>query len=83
MTLKIYTFSGTDEDKWLEDIMNKGQSSERIFLHGMLTYDYFSIIKTVRSKSGNWSHGTNWKTVDFPFAFVVFGKTDIVPWDED
>jgi hypothetical protein len=48
---KIYTISGTDADKWLAKVKQSGQGNERVYLHGMLTYDYFAFVRTMRSKN--------------------------------
>jgi len=81
-TLKLYTLAGSGSDSWLQGIEDGNESSERKFLHELFTYDYFSIIKAVRTEQGDWCNDSNWKQVKFPLAFVVFGETDVVPWEE-
>jgi hypothetical protein len=48
--------------------------NRRLYFHGMLTYDYFSVLKTVRDKDGNWLDPMDWTEVRFPLALVVFGE---------
>ncbi len=83
MSLKLYTLSGTEADTWLQDIAQGKGSSRRILLHGLFTFDYFSIIKAIRTQEGVWSTDSGWKNVEYPMAFVVFGETDVIPWEED
>lgn len=46
----------------------------------MFTFDYFSIVKTLRDPDGTWHEGpADWTQVQFPLAFVVFGE---VPMEE-
>jgi len=82
-TLKLYTLTGSEADSWLQDIEDGNESSERKFLHGLFTYDYFSIIKAVRTEQGDWCLDSDWRQVKYPLAFVVFGETNAVPWEED
>jgi hypothetical protein len=82
-TLKIYTLSGSDADKWLADLRQGNQDFTRKFLHGMFTYDYFSIVKTVRRTDGTWLKPDKWTKVEFPLAFVVFGESETAPWEEE
>jgi len=82
-TLKIYTLSGSDADKWLAEVKKQGQGSERRFLHGMFTYDYYSIVKSIRTRDGNWLKPDQWTQVEFPLAFVVFGAAQSAPWEEE
>lgn len=81
-TLKIYTLEGTKADSWLADAMQNGVGNARILVHGMFTYDYFSILKTVRTPDGQWTHPSGWEEVKFPLALVVFGKAQTPPWEE-
>jgi hypothetical protein len=86
-TLKLYTLSGTDSDTWLEGIMNGKSSSQRILLHGLFTFDYFSIIRALESKDSkdpkDWYTGNDWIEIKYPLAFIVFGETETIPWEED
>lgn len=81
-TLKIYTLDGTKMDSWLADAMQNGIGNNRILLHGMLTYDYFSILKAVRTMDGQWTRPSEWEVVKFPLALVVFGQAQTPPWKE-
>jgi hypothetical protein len=82
-SLKLYTLTGSDADKWLASIKANGESTTRTFLLGMFTYDYFQVLKTVRSADGDWLQPSDWTPVSFPLAFVVFGQTATVPWAEE
>lgn len=81
-TLKIYTLDGTKIDTWLTNVMKNGTGNDRVLLHGMFTYDYFSILKAVRTTDGQWTHPSEWKEVKFPLALVVFGQPQTPPWEE-
>ena len=55
----------------------------RVFLHGMLTYDYFAFVKALRNRqTGKWARPTNWTRISFPMAFVVFGESEKGPGGE-
>jgi len=71
-TLKLYTLDGTAGDA----VLAAAQPPEQATLHGLLTYDYFSIIKTLRTADGAWTNPTDWTTVKFPLALVVFGEVE-------
>ncbi len=74
-TLKLYTYEGTPEDKLLQDISERNGPQRRLYFHGMFTYDYFSIVKVLRDRDGNWHNVSSWTEVPFPLAFVIFGET--------
>ena len=82
-TLKLYTLTGSEADSWLQGLMDGNRSSQRVLLLGLFTYDYFSIVRAVRTKDGVWPQDQNWNRVDFPLAFVVFGQTEEIPWEEE
>lgn len=82
-TLKIYTLEGSEADSWLAQVKDSGMGDQRTYLHGMLTYDYFSIVRAVRTRDGTWLKPTDWMPVKFPLAFVVFGMPNEAPWSED
>ena len=81
-TLKIYTIDGSDADKWLSRVKENGQGDDRVYLHGMLTYDYFAFVRTVRTRGGEWIDPSEWTRVRFPLAFLVFGMPDGAPWED-
>ena len=49
VTLKLYTLKPSKSDNGSR-VRTEGVSDERIFLHGMLAYDYFSIVKALRDQ---------------------------------
>jgi len=73
---KLYTYAGTPEDATIEQIgsANNEAPEETLQFHGMLTIDYFWVLKTVRTQAGTWRVVANWTRVPFPLAMVVFGK---------
>lgn len=81
-TLKLYTLDGTTIDSWLGDAMQNGVGNGRIVLHGLFTYDYFSILKTVRTTDGQWIHPSEWESIKFPLALVLFGQAQTPPWND-
>lgn len=74
--LKLYSYDGTPEDTTIAQIgtQNNEEPDASLQLHGMLTIDYFSVLKTVRTQAGNWRAVSIWTPVRFPLAMVVFGK---------
>jgi hypothetical protein len=80
-TLKLYTLAGSSADAWLAGVKQSGLGLDRKLLHGIFTYDYKSIVKTLRP-AATWLKPINWTSVKFPIAFVVFGDTQTVPWEE-
>jgi hypothetical protein len=72
-SLKIYGMEGTPGGTLLEGLKTQ-PDDQRIFLHGLLTYDYFSIIRAARPQGGTWFKIPNWKPVPFPLALVIFGE---------
>jgi hypothetical protein len=82
-TLKLYTYDTTPEDKILADMRAGLQVTRRLYFHGMLTYDYFSIIKALRAPDRvTWLDQRDWTAVRFPLAFVVFGETSVEESEE-
>jgi hypothetical protein len=82
-TLKLYTLTSSEADDWIKGILDDStQSNDRILLHGMITYDYYSIIQTLKDTDGQWKEPEEWEQIEYPIAFVVFGQTETIPWDE-
>jgi hypothetical protein len=82
VTLKIYTLAGSGIDKWLAD-QQANPSTERVFIHGLFTYDYFAIQRTLHPLNQSWSQPSDWIQIRFPLAFVAYGQTDAAPWNEE
>ena len=55
---------------------NNEAPDETLQFHGMLTIDYFSVLKTIRTANGTWRVVANWTPVPFPLAMVIYGKGD-------
>ena len=74
--LKLYTYDGTHEDAAIAAIgtLKDEEPEESMPLHGLLTVDYFSILKTVRNSAGTWLQLPTWTKVNFPLAFIVYGR---------
>lgn len=74
--LKLYSYDGTPEDATIAQIGNSNneEPGETLELHGLLSVDYFSVLKTVRTQAGTWRAVSSWTPVEFPLAMVVFGK---------
>jgi hypothetical protein len=79
--LKIYTYAGTPEDAAVAALLASADENESLemSLHGLLTYDYFTIAQTLQEDDG--SGGFRWKSamkdyveVSHPLALVVFGQ---------
>jgi len=83
-TLKLYTLAPSERDEWLVQVKNAGMGTNRIFLHGMFTYDYFSIVKTIRKdRNAPLEEFTDWRDIEFPIAFVVMGESKVGLRDAD
>jgi len=80
--LKVYTYKGTPEDDSIAALKDNPDetASIELQLHGLLTYDYFTIVQTLQKKEGGqfvWlpvSELEDYKEVPSPLALVVFGK---------
>ena len=82
-TLKIYTLSSSSIDSWLGSPAGSGNAgAAQKLVHGLFTYDYFSMLKTVHPKQQNWLTSGEWTSVKFPLAFVAFGEAETAPWGE-
>lgn len=82
-TLKIYTLSPSAEDTWLAQLTPNANGGPRVLLHGLFTYDYFAIQRVLHPKGQDWQKPMDWVPVQFPLAFVVFGRADSAPWGDD
>lgn len=83
-TLKIYTLAPSERDTWLSQLTTRGSNNDaRVLLHGLFTYDYFSVQKTLHPIGGDWQQPLDWTPVRYPLAFVVFGQAESAPWGED
>jgi hypothetical protein len=87
-SLKIYTLAGTKADDWLAGLMPPPGTApkinkDHILIHGVLTYDYFAMIRELHDQGApTWKHPATWTDIPFPLAFIVYGQTQTVPWDE-
>jgi hypothetical protein len=81
-TLKIYTIDGSKADDWLASVKANGLGDDRVYLHGMFSYDYFAFVRTARTREGQWINPTEWTKVKFPLALLVFGMPDGAPWED-
>jgi len=76
-TLKIYTYPGTPEDDLLDRQRTETEDTHLgTYFHGMMTFDYFAIVRTVRNRDGTWKTVDDWTEVPFPMALVVFGTKE-------
>jgi hypothetical protein len=82
-TLKIYTLAPSEADQWLAKVMTQGTGNKRKLVHGLFTYDYFSILKVIRKADGSFKKPQAWTEVSFPVALVLLGETKTVPWTEE
>jgi hypothetical protein len=72
--IKIYTYRGTPEDGAVAEISQGIEPHRKPRLHGLLTYDYFTIVRVVQDKNRNWlDEIEDWREVYHPLALVVFG----------
>lgn len=82
-SLKIYGIENTPGGTLLGGLKTQ-ETERRIFLHGLLTYDYFAIVRAARQQDGTWLKIPKWKPVPFPLAMVIFGEvTESEPDGDD
>ena len=83
VTLKLYAVEGTPVNDWLARL-KKGQElmDDPRLIHGILTYDYFSMVRTIGEKNGELAKPADWTEIPFPLAFVILGPTSVIPWDD-
>lgn len=82
-TLKIYTLAGSEIDQWLTKQQNNPSPDERVFIHGLFTYDYFVIQRTLHPLNSAWLQPADWVQVRFPLALVAYGQTNSAPWGDE
>jgi len=83
-TLKLYTYPHTRADEVVATFAASDEQQHGGVMHGMLTFDYFSILKVLRDRDRNWLPASDWTRVPFPLALVAFGpKTDEDPDEHD
>ena len=76
------------EPTWTRGSLACGRATdtERHAVHGISAYDYFSILKAVTKFDGTFLSAASlksWKRIDFPLAFVAYGDTETIPWEEE
>lgn len=84
-TMKVYTLAGTEADQILAGAVS-GLSKSRLLVHGMITYDYFNILRAVRNPDKSWLSDSKlraWTAVEFPVSLVLFGKSPEPPASDD
>jgi hypothetical protein len=77
--LKLYTIAGSDIDLWLAAAASNPNLAVGANLHGVITYDYFAMIKLLHPRGQEWQKPPDWIPVPFPFAFVAFGEAADAP----
>lgn len=84
--LKVYTYATTPVNERIAALMQEpdDDASIELKLHGMLTYDYFTIIRSLQrwsesAQDWEWLPRTDlqaWQEVPNPLSLVVFGIVD-------
>lgn len=77
--LKVYTYKGTSEDDRRVHLISDEDPTASIEfrLHGLITYDYVTIVRALQDDDRNWLGATalqDYKEVRDPLALVVFGE---------
>src|SRR5439155_9795672 len=81
LTLKMYAIAGTAADDWFARVKQGVHNlDDPRLVHGILSYDYFSILRAIGQDGAGLAKPNDWKEVRFPAAFVIFGPTTVVPW---
>jgi len=82
-SLKIYTLDQTSADGYLADLQTRNVDGHTYF-HGLLSYDYFAIVRAALGSDGALRKITQWKKIPFPLALLVFGEvSDLAPDEND
>jgi hypothetical protein len=76
--LKLYTFKGTPVDDAVAGLLANPDENAQLELsvHGVLTYDYFTIAQAVQDENFQWlpaSELKEYKAIRAPLSLVVFG----------
>ena len=77
--LKVYTYKGTAEDDSIAALIADPDSSAQLELplHGLFTYDYFTIVQALQDDQSQWLPPTelrDYKEVRYPLALIIFGR---------
>lgn len=80
LTLKLYAIEGSAANDWLARVKaGKPQLNDPRLVHGIFTYDFFSIVRAIGDSGGVLGKPDQWREVRFPLAFVLLGGTETVP----
>jgi hypothetical protein len=80
LTLKFYAVEGSAADDWLDRLKaGHPQLDDPRLVHGILTYDFFAMVRAIGDSGGTLGRPTEWTEVKFPLALVVLGGTETVP----
>jgi hypothetical protein len=76
--LKVYAYKGTAVGDSIAALLaNPDDLAElRLSVHGLFTYDYFTIAQTIQDDARQWLPADSlkvWKPVPKPLAFVIYG----------
>jgi len=83
ITLKLYAVAGTPTDEWFGRVKNgQQQLTDPQLVHGVLTYDYFAMVRAIGETNGALNKPSAWTEIRFPLALVILGATDTVPWEQ-
>jgi hypothetical protein len=85
-TLKVYAYPGSPADVILGSVAGGAELPEHLHIHGMLTYDFFSIMKAVQGSAPPFpwlASIPTWKRVPFPLALVAFGDIPVEEPNDD
>jgi hypothetical protein len=80
LTLKLLRRRGTPTADWFARLKKGGEHlDDRRLVHGVLTYDFFSMIRA-RRREGRTRHAGGVDGGSFPAGAVVLGPTQVVSW---
>jgi hypothetical protein len=80
----VRTAAREPRSTWLRQQLDPGES--RVLVHGMITYDYFNVLRAVRTPDHKWKSDAElrrWTPVDHPISLVLFGKSPESPAGDD
>lgn len=73
----LYTLAESDLDSWLAQALTQGGigNSTKV-IHDVTTYNWQSIMDTLKDQSGNLRKPSQWTNIQTPLAVIAYGETD-------
>lgn len=72
----LYTLAPSSLDSWLRQVLNSGGGSSTKVIHGVTTYNWQSIIRTLTDQNGDLRRPSSWTNIQTPMAVIAYGETE-------